>query len=270
MATLVQLQAEVWWRNEFVPPPLQKLIVDLREFYGVPAGNIGSKGDENHLRGYHRSRNWIKNSAYCTNRTYSVSETPGNRSGGNSDWLSAIDITIPRDELLQMCQRLDVGVRSGRFEKITEWYGNKDGDTRVDGYNNIRNEVASSDSSHLWHCHISFDRGAVGLDNHDDVFELLTGGVDVPLSDDKDFKALIERVQGLQGMEDPITFQIAGEPSPRNEANLLAQAVRDLQAKVEALITSGVPVPGAVNLTPESVQEVADAVVDEEQARLEN
>lgn len=270
MATLVQLQAEVWWRDEFVPPSLQKLIVDLRAFYGVPAANIGSKGDENHLRGYHRSRNWVKNSAYCTNRTYSVSETPGNRSGGNGDWLAALDITIARDELLAMCQRLDEGVRSGHFEKITEWYGNDDGDTRVDGYDNVRNQLATSDASHLWHCHISFDRAAVGLQNHDDVFDLLTGGNDMPLSDDKDFKALIERVQGLENMEDPITFQIAGEASPRNEANKMAQAIRDLQAKIETLLASGVPVPGAVNLTPESVQQVADAVVNEEKERLES
>src|SRR5262245_20401801 len=130
MATLAQLQAEVYWRNEFMPPELQLLASRLRAFFKVGADAIGAKGDENHLRGYHRSRNWILRSAYCTNRTYSVVETRGNRVGGNSDWLAALDITIPREQLLVMCRNLDDAVRSGRLEKVTEWYGNMDGDTR--------------------------------------------------------------------------------------------------------------------------------------------
>lgn len=174
MATYAQLEREVWWGREFQPPSLKTLCERLRIFYKVSANALGSKGDNNHLRGYHRSRNWIKNSVFCTNRTYSVSRTPGDRSGGNGDWLAAVDATIPRAQLLATCQRLDQAVRAGHLEKITEWYGNRDGDTRVDGYDNIANAVATSDSSHLWHLHMSFDRGHVG-DNHDDLYEILTG-----------------------------------------------------------------------------------------------
>lgn len=179
MPTYEELNQEVWWGNEFQPPSLAKLSVDLRKFFNVPAMNIGSKGDNKHLRGYHRSFAWIKNSQYCTNRTYSASETPGNRRPTNGNHLCAMDITIPASKLIPMCRRLDVAVRSGKFEKITEWYGNDDGDNRVDGYDNIRNVVASSSPSHLWHCHMSFDRGMVGQD-HTDLYYVLTGTAPVP------------------------------------------------------------------------------------------
>lgn len=175
MATKAQLEAEVWWREEFVPPGLRALAISLRIFFGVDANSIGSKGDYNHLRGYHRSRAWIKNSHWCTDRTYSVSRTPGDRSGGDSNWVTAMDIGgIPQSELMAMCKRLDEAVRAGRFEKITEWYGNINGDSRVDGYDNISNVLATSDSSHLTHLHLSFDRGRAD-ENHTDLLAVLTG-----------------------------------------------------------------------------------------------
>jgi hypothetical protein len=181
MPTYPQLGAEVWFGREFQPPTLEALCEQLREFFGVGAIAIGSKGDNNHVYGYHRSRAWILNSKYCTNRNYSVSETEGNRIGGNPNWLCAIDMTLPADQLIPMCQRLDAAVRSGQLEKVTEWYGNDDGDNRVDGYNNIADVVASSDASHLWHAHISLDRGRAGED-HSDLFAILTG--QTPVEDD--------------------------------------------------------------------------------------
>lgn len=177
MPTYLALENEgPWWNAEKMSPTMATLAVKLRTFFQVSASAIGAKGDNapGHMRGSHRSRNWILNSSYCTNRTYTVSETPGNRTGGDGDWLAGMDITVPSAQLIPMCQRLDAAVRSGRLEKITEWYGNDDGDSQVDGYNNIRNVVATSDSSHLWHLHITFDRGRAGED-HSDLYEILTG-----------------------------------------------------------------------------------------------
>ena len=174
MPTPLEIQAETWWAREIQPPALAVLCERFRKHYGLGPIYIGSKGDTNHLRGYHRSAAWIHHSAYCTNRTYSVTETPGNRNPGDEDWLCAIDMTIPRAELIAACQRLDVAVRAGKLEKITEWYGNDDGDNRVDGYNNIANRVATSDDSHLWHLHMSFDRGRAN-ENHDDLYRIITG-----------------------------------------------------------------------------------------------
>jgi len=178
MPTYSQLQTEVWWTREYQPPSVAELCRRLREHYKVSSVAIGSKGDNNHLYGYHRSRAWVLNSGYCTNRSYSVSETAGNRAGGDPNWLCAVDMTIPGPELIAACQRLDAAVRAGLLEKVTEWYGNDDGDSRVDGYDNVRNVVASSDDSHLWHLHISLDRGRAGED-HSDLYEILTGEDDM-------------------------------------------------------------------------------------------
>lgn len=277
MPTLLELQQEVWWRDEFTPPTLQLLISQLRAFFKVADVNIGAKGDENHLRGYHRSRNWILNSQYCTNRTYSVTETPGNRSGGNGDWLCAIDITIPRDQLIAMCQRLDEAVRAGKLEKVTEWYGNDDGDNRVDGYNNIKNVVATSDDSHLWHCHLSFDRELVG-GLHTDLYQVLTGDdvnteQDALLYNASSVSAAIARMQDTAPVK-----QSNGQFYPQPLDNLIVKTVKGLVAEsaaqaakldqILALLQGGVPVPAAVDLTPAAVEAVADATADELKERL--
>lgn len=174
MPSYAQLQREPAWNAEQVPPNLRVLADQLREHYGLPADAIGIKGNNLHLRGAHRSRRWIRTSIWCTNRTYTVSRTPGDRSGGDDDWLAGLDIKLPPAELIAVCKRLDEAVRAGRLEKVTEWYGNTDGDNRVDGYDNIANQVATSDDSHLWHLHLTFDRGHVN-DDHTDLFEILTG-----------------------------------------------------------------------------------------------
>ncbi len=205
MPSYDELDNEVWWRQEFEPPNLRKLTDALRAFYKVGPSLIGARGDNNHTSGYHRSRNWILNSRFCTNRTYSVSRTAGDRSGGDGNWFCAVDITLPTAVLIPMCQRLDAAVRAEKLEKVTEWYGNRDGDSRVDGFDNIANRVASSDSSHLWHLHISFDRGRANED-HSDLLAILTGGPLMALTD-KEQEDLYRRVcnldawmhQGLSG-----------------------------------------------------------------------
>lgn len=235
------------WNAEKQSASMKTLSLRLREFYQVPVGNIGSKGDNapGHMRGAHRSRNWILNSVYCTNRTYTVTETPGNRSGGDGDWLAGLDITIPRDALIAACQRLDVAVRAGVLEKVTEWYGNKDGDLRVDGYDNIRNVVASSDSSHLWHLHLTFDRGRCGED-HTDVYEILTG-VDM-LPDERtwlkdlhyatftadsavrDPKSLAGKLERVETMLEQVLAKLNAPPPPEHLAAVAAAAKEGAEA----------------------------------------
>lgn len=45
---------------------------------------------------------------------------------------------------------------------LFEFYGQADNDLQVEGYNEYREEFASSDSSHLWHIHMSFLRSQCG------------------------------------------------------------------------------------------------------------
>jgi hypothetical protein len=163
------------WARETVPPSLKALCGRLCSFFGIPAGHVGTKGNSAHCSGYHRSRDFLLHSPFSENRTYSVTE-PGN-GGGSGDWVCAFDISLPEAALIAMCKRLDQAVRAGRLEKVAEWYGNDDGDNRVDGYDNIRNRVSSSDPSHLWHAHVSIIRSRAN-DNHDDIYDVLTGGAD--------------------------------------------------------------------------------------------
>jgi hypothetical protein len=202
MPSYLELAAEPWWRDEYIPPNLKILCERLQAFYGVGWTHIGCKGDNNHLRGAHRSRAWIKKSIYCTDRLYTVSRTSGDRSGGDSNWLAGMDATIPNDKLIAACRRLDEAVRAGLLEKITEWYGNDDGDNRVDGYDNIANRVASSDASHLWHLHLTFDRGRANED-HTDVYEILTGDDMTP-----------EQAKQLQVTSDRVGYALAKGKTP--------------------------------------------------------
>lgn len=175
MPTYEELKREAVWNAEVVPTALHNLAVDLSNFWGLSRGKIGMVGDNHHLSGYHRSRNWLLQSRYARVRDYSTTETLGNGTGGDGNAVSAMDITLPREHLIVVCRNLDRFVRMGQLEKITEWYGNSDGDGKVDGYNNVANRIESSNPSHLWHLHMSFDRGRV-IEAHDDVFRALTNG----------------------------------------------------------------------------------------------
>lgn len=174
MPSYAELEQEPEWQDEYEPAELVALGNRIESFY--PGVQVWIRGDNEHLRGYHRSRRWIKNSIHCTNRTYSVSRTSGDAGGGDPNWAAAMDIgNIDQATLHAICKRLDAACRQGKLEKITEWYGNLGNDSLVDGWDNISNIPATSDSSHLYHLHMSFDRGHAN-DDHTDLFEILTGG----------------------------------------------------------------------------------------------
>jgi len=193
VVSYLDLNKETVWRDERTPDSLLALASQLVRHFGIPASAVGTRGDNNHLSGYHRSRRWIRESIYCTDRRYSVTRTPGNVSGGDGNHVAALDLSLPTTQLMTVCRRLDAAVRSGQLEKVTEWYGNVNGDQRVDGYDNIANVLSTSDSSHLTHLHLSFDRGRVSED-HGDVFAILTGVTHVTIPD-ADLIAIATSVQ---------------------------------------------------------------------------
>jgi hypothetical protein len=169
----VAITSDSRYRREKIPPSLQQLADGLAEHFDVPSNHIGIRGDANHRGGYHRSRNFLTSSPYARDRKYSVTDAKSNRDG-DGDWVSALDISLPKDKLIALCRRLDKAVREGKLEKVAEWYGNDDGDNKVDGFDNLRNKVAAADPSHLWHAHIGLLRGRAG-DDHSDLLAVLTG-----------------------------------------------------------------------------------------------
>lgn len=152
--TLEQLKREAVWRAEFVPPNLDKLAQNLRAAFRLETGDVGTIGDHRHLKGYHRSRAWIQQSNYCTNRSYSVTETTSNRYKGNDNWISGMDIAGSEAQLRMIYTRLRNAMDDGRVP----W---------------VRQTILEDDP---WHVHLSFDRGHVN-DDHTYLFRIITGTV---------------------------------------------------------------------------------------------
>lgn len=173
------LAAESWWAREFAPPNLQAFYLGLRTYLDRGANAVGGKGDNRHRYGYHRSREWVLNSAYSVYHAADYSVIHPLDQGGDDRWLSALDATpYTVETLIAMCQRLDAAVKADLVPQVREWYGNLDGDEVVDGWDNVRQRAASSDSSHLWHLHISFFRSRADWD-HSGLLAILIGDDDM-------------------------------------------------------------------------------------------
>jgi len=169
MPTAEQVRAEIWWDREIVPASLDNLVDRLCAHYGVPRTYGGTKGNEAHLKGRHRSIEWALNSAYCRDRSYGTVDLRDRR--GNWRHIRAFDLKLPAAPLQALCRRLDTAVRAGRLPQIAEWFGTFDGRTVVGWF---EGRPASSDDSHLGHLHgglwtVNAD------DDHSDLFAILTG-----------------------------------------------------------------------------------------------
>ena len=70
--TYAELGAEQWWAREIVTDELRWCGGELCRRSGAPATSIGTKGNNCHLNGGHRSQEWISHSAFCTNHSYTV------------------------------------------------------------------------------------------------------------------------------------------------------------------------------------------------------
>ncbi len=156
MATLLQLRAEPWWDREIITPELDWLGDEMCLRTERPRVAAGTKGDYAHLSGGHRSQEWIRNSRWCTSRSYTVQS---GLTAEQARHVAAFDFT-PGDpgQMIAQCKRLMLALRAGRLDEVLEFYGNVDGDQWVDGWDNLADRAVTSDSSHLWHWHITIDR----------------------------------------------------------------------------------------------------------------
>jgi len=159
--TYAQLESERWWGREVVTAELDWLGDTLCARLRRPRAAAGSKGDNAHLNGAHRSQEWILNSRYSTSRSYTVQ---GGLSATQLRHISGFDM-VPgewgsaQNRILMIAQtgRLLAAMRGGKLDEVRELFGTTNGST-VTGWNNVTNSFTSSDSSHLEHWHLSLDR----------------------------------------------------------------------------------------------------------------
>lgn len=161
MPSLAQLQAEPWWSREIVTDELDWLGDELCRRTGRPRDAFGSKGNTAHLSGGHRSQEWIRNSDYCTNTSYTVQSglsaeqlrhigacdfTPG-------DWGTAANRAL----MVKHTTNLFAAARRGLLSGVRQIFGTLNGTSAI-GLNVVSNSTTAPDSSHLDHLHLTFDR----------------------------------------------------------------------------------------------------------------
>lgn len=276
MPLLSQLEAEPWWDREIVTDELAALGATMRQAWGLPADAIGTKGNEVHLRGGHRSQEWIRNSRWCTDRAYTV------QAGLTADQIrhvAAFDVTpgewgTPdnRQRMITITGRIVAARKAGKLPEITEVFGTLDGTTVYGG----------ADSSHLDHLHLTFDRRQLhNAELMTRVANILQGD-DMALRDDADGHALIDRVASIFSLSPSAAFGANGKAEPNQLASLLLSMKATLSALAgkdwvnEQEIVTGV-LAGLASLTPEAIADhlaavlpadLAKQVADELAARL--
>lgn len=140
----------------------------------------GSKwgGDFADKPGYHNMR------ANLPSYDYSVVDKPPD-GGGSSSVAAAIDWTFPDAQagnyttISKFTKRLLASAQDPndpRLDGYREFYGQSDTDSYVEGWDIRYGCAATSDSSHLWHIHISEDRDKTGsIENKDNLLSVLRG-----------------------------------------------------------------------------------------------
>jgi hypothetical protein len=229
---------------------------------------------------------------YHGTRAENQAKWPGNYSivdkedlGGPSDKAAAIDWTFPDaqaghyatiDKYSSRLLASGKDPNDSRLDGWREFFGQADSDTGVEGWDFRYVEASSSDSSHLWHIHLSCDRDKVtSKANMDKLLEVLRGD-DMTISD-ADADKVAEKTLTFDGMIDTPVWHPGHSTNPKitistaveismdeaHGANVKAEQALAAIAELKALLTGGVTVPAVVNVSPESVAAIADATADE-------
>lgn len=150
-----QITDAEWWLWE----RCQELEPVQSELGGILANKKGFHGT-----GKYNSENYPDN--------YSIRDEPNHTGPWWWNYASALDWTFKDAQsgsyatINRYTQRLINSGKDGNDPRLDgimyEVFGQADGDGGVEGWNEYRDEAASSDPSHLWHMHISFLRNKCG------------------------------------------------------------------------------------------------------------
>lgn len=244
-----------YYRQERIPPSIAAMEAPLCNAYGVPFGNFGAKGNENHLSGYHRSRDWILNSpdSRYGSSDYSVQLAVDKQ--GNADNVCAFDFTPGawgtsdnRNRMKTLTKRLIDAAKAHdpRVAELREVAGTLDG-THVVTYDCTRQAFKDPfDSSHLDHIHGSILRG-MSDQSHDGLVAVMLGQT----GDDDMF---------LRGPNGSIYLNAGIGLVPLNGSDWAAVSPQTLVNVPQSVIDRANGIP-TVNLSDASAQAIAAAVV---------
>lgn len=278
MATAAQITAETYWQREIVTPELTWLGDELCRRTGRPADAAGDKGNVAHDSGAHRSQEWLLNSIYCDNRAYTVQ--PG-LTATQARHIAGFDFTPSGvDQMIVQSRRLIAAMRGGQLDEVLAVYCNVDGDQVVDGWDNVRDRAATSDTSHLWHWHLTLDRRH--MTNRALMERIVAIAMGEMTMTDLDYGAWKKpaRVEGRPAallLAEQWTAEMYGESAYGGKTFRQLQLDR-IEAAVNELAERETPAPvpadiaafKAALLDPEVLAAFAKAVTDEQAARLAN
>lgn len=272
--TLAQLRAEPWWGREVITPELSWLGAELCRRTGRPRDAWGDKGNEAHLSGGHRSQEWIKNSDYCENRSYTA------QTGLTAEQLRHIaagDFTpgnwgTPSNRALMVkhTKALFAEARAGRLNGLRQIFGTLDG-RNATGLNVLTNSTTVPDASHLDHLHMTFDRTRM----RDSALMAKIANIIAPTGDDEDMSDaynLLDSLTRTQSGGSTYTppgadaarygslsnsVAIASIQKAEKDARIAADAALALKAMVDKL-----SIPAPVPVDPAALKAAVDAALE--------
>lgn len=264
---------ETWYKREIVTDQLRAFGLRLRQHFGVPAEEFGTKGNEAHRVGRHRSLEWNLNSEFATRRNYGTRDSRDTK--GNARHIRAFDLGLPRLVLFEVSRNVENAVADGRAYMLAEWYGDLGDDNTVDGW--FEGHDSTSDSSHKTHFHgglwtiYADDEQALS-----DLFDIMTGA-DMTPSQEYMLRVVNQRVEGILSNRPTIEHKAFDPAGPDkwgafSEPNPLAAALARPpvqpapvdQAQLDAAVKAAVR---STLLDPEFLAAVAKAVADEDHRR---
>ena|SRR5690625_405002 len=137
--------------GEYAPASLRWLGAQVEK--KVPSARMsGIVGDSAHTYGYHRARSKLPANDYSV-------KLAADRSG-DADAASAIDISLSASMMRTVTKRFMAVAKDKsdpRRKYFREFFGTLNGST-VTGWDTSSNSATTSDSSHLWHVHVSVHR----------------------------------------------------------------------------------------------------------------
>lgn len=217
--------------------------------------------------GYHNTRSG--------NSSLNYSVVDAEDLGGPADMCAAVDWTFPDaqagdyrliNHYTQLLWNSAVDPIDPRLNNMREFYGNTDTDRVVEGYDTRHLRPVTSDTSHLWHIHMSFDRDSVEFDSTYDMVLSVLRGVSLEEwrkegSYDMTWStAENELMQAMAGRIEALTkgFEVVQYGPTKGEAVYLVQIVRALGDITNSLTSKIGVLSGEIATLDMKVQSLLD------------